>query len=202
MYKSFFKYSIFLAFALPFLLFACNKKERDNNKQGNKKDSIPDIYITNINLKQSESGNITLHLSAPLMVRYNTGEAYSEFPKGFKIESFDSLNRKKTELTANYGISWESRNLMQAKGNVIVKNLEKELTLKTEELFWDKNTKKVYSKKDVSITSPTKTIFGSSMESNDLFENWQIPVDPKYNSTFKVDESKSKEPQTNNTKKE
>jgi len=138
------------------------------------KDSIPDIAIYDVNVKQSEKGLRTLDLIAPKMISFQTHDAYTEFPKGIKIIFYDSLMQPKSELTANYGISWDNRRTMQARGNVIVKNFQKNEQLNTESLVYDQNSGKASTDEFVKITQPDKTIYGKGMESDQLFANWVI----------------------------
>lgn len=152
------------------------------------KDSIPDVTINNVNVKQSEMGRITLELTAPKMVSYQTHDAYTEFPNGLKIVFFDSLMQPKTELTANYGISWDSRRTMQARGNVVMRNFQKHEQLNTESLLYDLNMKKVSTNDFVKITQPDKIVLGKNgMESDELFDNWKIRG---VSGTIYVDENK------------
>jgi LPS export ABC transporter protein LptC len=152
-----------------------------------KKDSIPDISVTNVHVKQSEMGKITLELTAPKMISYQNHEPYTEFPNGIHIIFYDSLMQPKSDITANYGISWDSKNLMEAKGNVIVKNFQKMEQLNTESILYDRNAKKVSTDEFVKITTPDKTIMGKGMESDELFDNWVIH---DVNSTIYVNEQK------------
>lgn len=138
------------------------------------KDSIPDISITKVHVKQSEFGKPTLDLIAPRMISYQSHDAYTEFPDGLRIIFFDSINQPKSELTANYGISWDSRNTMQARGNVVVRNFEKREQLNTESLVYDRNMRKVSTTEFVKITTPDRIIMGKGMESDELFNNWVI----------------------------
>lgn len=138
------------------------------------KDSIPDVSITNVNVKQSEMGKITLVLTAPKMVSYQTQDAYTEFPNGLKILFFDSIMQPKSELTANYGISWDNKRTMEARGNVVIKNFQKQEQLNTESLLYDRSGRKVSTKEFVKITTPDRTILGKGMESDELFDNWVI----------------------------
>ena len=82
------------------------------------KDSIPDNAIKEIHVRKTENGKITMELTAPKMISYQTRESYTEFPNGLRIVFYDSIMQPKSELTANYGISWDSRNTMSARGNV------------------------------------------------------------------------------------
>jgi LPS export ABC transporter protein LptC len=152
-----------------------------------KKDSIPDITILNVDVKQSELGMMKYELTAPKMVSFQAGDAYTEMPMGLKIVFFDSLMQPKSEITANYGISWDSRRTMQARGNVVVKNYQKQEVLNTESLFYDLNQRKVSTEDFVKITSPTKIITGKGMESDELFENWAIR---SVNATIYVEDDK------------
>ncbi len=152
-----------------------------------KKDSIPNITILNVDVKQSELGMMKYELTAPKMVSFQTGDAYTEMPMGLKIVFFDSLMQPKSEITANYGISWDGRRTMQARGNVVVKNYQKQEVLNTESLFYDLNQRKVSTDDFVKITSPTKIITGKGMESDELFENWAIR---SVNATIYVEDDK------------
>jgi LPS export ABC transporter protein LptC len=138
------------------------------------KDSIPDIAITQVHVKQSEMGKITLELTAPRMISYQKQEAYTEFPDGLKIIFFDSIMQPKSELTANYGISYDSKRTMEARGNVVVRNFLKQEQLNTESLLYDRNAKKVSTTEFVKITTPDRIIMGKGMESDELFDNWAI----------------------------
>jgi len=138
------------------------------------KDSIPDVAINNVHVKQSEMGRLSLELTAPKMISYQTSDAYTEFPNGLRIVFFDSIMQPKTEITANYGISWDGRRTMQARGNVIIRNFQKREQLNTESLFYDRNSRKISTTDFVKITQPDKIILGKGMESDEMFDNWII----------------------------
>jgi len=138
------------------------------------RDSIPDITINNVHVKQSEMGKLTLELIAPKMISFQKTEAYTEFPNGIRIIVYDSLMRPKSELTANYGLSWDNKHTMEARGNVVVRNLLRQEQLNTESLVYDQNTKKASTEDFVKITSPDRVIMGKGMESDDVFANWAI----------------------------
>ena len=182
-YRILFSIVVFLSATM---LFSCENDMMTVIKLSTK-DSIPDISITNVNVKQSEMGRPTLELTAPKMISYQTQDAYTEFPNGLKIIFFDSIMQPKSEITANYGISWDGKRTMEARGNVVVKNFQKQQQLYTESLVYDRNFKKVSTKDFVKITTPDRTILGKGMESDELFDNWLIR---DVTSTIYVDEEK------------
>jgi LPS export ABC transporter protein LptC len=151
------------------------------------KDSIPDVTIINVNNERSEMGKLILELTAPKMISYLTRDAYTEFPNGLKIIFYDSIMQPKSELTANYGISWDTKHTMQARGNVVIRNFQKREQLNTESLLYDQNTKKVSTDEFVKITTPDRIIMGKGMESDELFGNWVIK---NVTGTFYVEEAK------------
>jgi len=168
------------------MLFSCENDMMAVIKLSSK-DSIPDITILNVDNKRSEMGKPTLELTASKMISFQTQDAYTEFPNGLKIIFFDSIMQPKSELTANYGISWESKHTMQARGNVVIRNFQKNQQLNTESLLYDLNTRKVSTDEFVKITTPDKIIMGKGMESDELFGNWVIR---NVSSTIFVEENK------------
>ena len=168
------------------MLFSCENEMSAVIKLSTK-DSIPDISITNVSVMESEMGRITLELTAPKMISYQKLEAYTKFPKGLRIVFYDSIMHPKSEITANYGISWDAKRTMEARGNVIVRNFQKHEQLNTESLFYDQIAKKVSTNDFVKITTPDRLILGKGMESDELFDNWVIR---DVSSTIYVEENK------------
>jgi LPS export ABC transporter protein LptC len=137
-------------------------------------DSLPVSTVKNIDLIRSVSGRVVLELTAPLLKSYEGEDPYSEFPQGLKIVFFDSLMNITSQLTAEYGISYDKQKLMEARKNVVVINNRKHEQLNTEVLTWNQLTHKIYSDKFVKITQPGKVIFGEGMQSDETFEVWEI----------------------------
>ena len=171
---------------LASMLFSCENEMSAVIKLSTK-DSIPDIAITNVKVMQSEMGNITYELIAPKMISYQKLEAYTELPNGLRIIFYDSIMQPKSEITANYGISWDNKNTMEARGNVVIRNFQKNEQLNTESLIYDLNARKVSTTEFVKITTPDRLILGKGMESDELFDNWVIK---DVTSTIFVEEKK------------
>jgi LPS export ABC transporter protein LptC len=135
---------------------------------------MPAMTVKNIRVTQSERGMITLELTAPLLRTYEGKDPYTEFPQGVHIIFFDSVMQPKSELTAGFGISYDSRNLMEARNDVVIRNFKKKEQLNTEKLTWDKNKRKVFTDEFVKITQIDKIVQGKGMESDEVFDNWVI----------------------------
>lgn len=158
-------------------LFGCNN-DIEEIKRLNQADTTPAMFARNVSISESEFGRIKYNITSSFLKRYEApGKGSSTiFPEGFKVIFYDSLqpDKVRTEITAEYGLDDEGKRIMEAKTNVVVINHLKGEKLNTERLVWDKNTRKVYSDKFVTITTPDKIIYGEGMESDEKFERWTI----------------------------
>jgi LPS export ABC transporter protein LptC len=136
--------------------------------------SGPLMSAKNIEVVFSDSGKIQAKLVGILMNRYTSPEPYMEFPRGFKINIFDSALRTSTMISANYGIRKEYSRTMEAKGNVIVRNELKKQQLNTEELTWNENRRMIFTSEPVKITTLDKIVFGKGLRSNESFSDYTI----------------------------
>jgi len=157
------------------LLFSC---ERAVEQTGASDESIMTEYSDNLTVLMSQNGRRSYHFTTPLLEGYSLAkEPYREFRKGVKITTYknDSLTSVDAELTANYAIYFETRQLWEAKGNVVVEKSDGK-TLYTQQLFWDQRTKKIYSNVDSKIVqSGGRDVFvGEGFESDEEFKDWRF----------------------------
>lgn len=172
------KAPVLLRFALPlFLLFfmvsSCSKST-ETQDYSEHKENDPEMSAHNIDVLFSDSGRIQARLTSPLLNRYGGESPYLEFPRGFMIYIFDSVRRVSSTIAGNRGIRREVAHILEAWGNVIVRNEKKNEQLNTEHLIWDENKHRIWSDVKVKITTPDKTLFGDRMESNEAFTNYSI----------------------------
>lgn len=155
------------------MLFSC-KNDIETIYSFSSVDSLPMEMARNIEILYSDSGLIQASLTGPLMIRNEGEESYIEFPEGFVVVFFDSIMEKKSQITADYGISFETQKILEAKNNVVVLNLEKQEQLNTEHLVWDQNKHIIFSDVFVKITTPDNVLYGDSLLSDENFENYTI----------------------------
>lgn len=77
--------------------------------------------------------------------------------------------------TANYATYYENRKLWEAKGNVVVVKSDGK-NLYTQQLFWNQQTKKIYSNVDSKIVqNDGRDVFiGEGFESDEEFKDWRF----------------------------
>ena len=163
------------------LLIACGADNIDNDPPV---DTILSEYSENVTIIKSKNGQRSLIFSAPLVEGYTLGQVpYREFREGVHVETFnddaaDSLSTVDVILDADYAIYYENRQLWEARGNVVVQKMnEGRTTLYTQQLFWNIETKRVYSNVDSKLVENggRDVAYGDGFESDDRldFPRWR-----------------------------
>lgn len=159
--------------AVIFLLASCSKAPQPSEAIKLKADD-PVMSAHNIEVLFSDSGRVRVKLTGPLMNRFSGENPYIEFPEGFKLFMFDSVQQITSTITGNRGIRRDVAHTMEAWGNVVVRNETKNEEMNTEHLTWDENRHRIWSDVKVKIIRPGQVLFGTSMESNETFTRYSI----------------------------
>jgi LPS export ABC transporter protein LptC len=168
--------SLWLGFliVLIFIAFAGCENDMKTIRSLDTTDTVQFEYARDIEIYYSDSGRIKAILTSPLMKSYEQDEGYQEFPEGFELIFFDSVAKPQSIINALYGVNYEKKNLMEAKSNVVVKNIEKNEQLDTEHLVWDRRREIIFSDVFVKITKPNEIIFGDGLTSDQNFDFYEI----------------------------
>ncbi len=137
-------------------------------------DTLAELTATNIKYIRSDSGRRQLVLTSPLLLKFGGEKPYTEFPKGFRVDFFDTTGKAVSSIRAGYGISWARKGILMAKDSVVVKNLKTNEQLNTEKLIWNKAKHQIFSPVPVKIISPDRVIFGDSMKASENFSQRTI----------------------------
>lgn len=153
------------------LLFSCSSESAVGNYN-------PETMLTQqsdtLTVLVSKNGVKSYRFYAPLMERYElAAEPYMEFRRGVDIITYDSLGAVESTLKADYGISYEKRELWEARGNVVAEG-EGGRTLYTQQLFWDQKTDRVYSNVDCMVRDGEDYFVGEGFESDSDFKDWRF----------------------------
>ena len=124
---------------------------------------LPTVSGVNTEIIYTDSARLKLRMEAPELHKYEqVEEPYVEFPRGIEVYFYNENKQITSEIKAGYAIYYETKNLWEARNNVIAKNLEEGKQLNTEQLFWDQNKGKIYSDQFVKITSPDGVFYGEN----------------------------------------
>ena len=166
----------FTAFTLLFLWIAFQSCQREIKTVDIKLDSVSQALMSakDIDVIFSDSGYLQARVTGPVVRRYEGDSPWLEFPEGFRAEMYDSAQRIESTITADYGKRMEITRVMEAEGNVIVRNEFKNEQLNTEVLIWNELRHTIRTEAPVKITTPDKVLYGTGLQSNETFTNYKI----------------------------
>lgn len=176
------KNSIYIWIVLVLIISSCGNEMSDAEELSVDLQRSNVEVITDVQILYSEVGAIQAQLTAPELKRFKDEKPYTEFQKGLHVEFFDE-GLKTGDLRANYGIRYENSDETIVKNNVVVINTEGE-KLETEELTRNEKTKKIYTDKQVKITTKTATLWGKGLEADEDFSKYKI-LEPYGNKVLK-----------------
>jgi LPS export ABC transporter protein LptC len=139
-------------------------------------EKMPDVSMYNVETIYSDSAKTKGRLTAPVLNRFDRAEKkYSEFPKGLHIYFYNDSMHVNAEVSANYGIFRDVKEIFEARNNVVVVNTKGE-KLHTEQLFWDQKKGIIYTQKYCRITTPDglQHIGEHGMEAKENFDDWTL----------------------------
>jgi LPS export ABC transporter protein LptC len=168
-----YKYKInsFLIFVLFFcLLFTSCEEDKKEVKKQEYKGPISEVY--GINMTYSDSAKLVVRMSTEAQL--TMANADKKYPKEVRIFFFDKFGNNTTKLRGDSAVYTKQTNLYRIMGRVQINNQVKNEVLETDELFWNPDTKKIYSDKPVDIKTPDQTIHGVGMDSNQDFTQYTI----------------------------
>jgi LPS export ABC transporter protein LptC len=141
-------------------------------------DTLPEMTARDIEILYSQKGRVQVKLVSPYLVNKTEDEPLLEFPQGFTVYFYDTAMNVQSTITADFGISFEKKKIMEARHNVVVENMGKGEKLMTEELFWDRGKQLIYSNKFVRLTTSGQVVTGDGLTSEEPFDELTI-LNPK-----------------------
>jgi LPS export ABC transporter protein LptC len=157
-------------FLFIILLFsACEESEKAVKKE-EYKGPVSEVY--GINMTYSDSAKLVVRMSTEAQLTMANED--KKYPKEVRVFFFDKFGNNTTKLRGDSAVYIKQTNLYRIMGRVQINNQVKNEVLETDELFWNPNSKKIYSDKPVDIKTPEQTIHGVGMDSNQDFTEYTI----------------------------
>lgn len=154
--------------------------------------ATPDLPIETaheVRVIYSDSAVVRVILDAGQLDRFGGEQARMEMSEGVHIRFFDAKGNVTSELRAQRAVSFERTDVMEATGDVVVVN-ERDETLNTEHLIWNKENETIATEEFVKITTEDEVIFGHGLESNQDFTKYRIK---NIKGTIDIEDAKSAE---------
>tara|TARA_B100000902_G_C27313943_1_gene920107 strand:- start:3421 stop:3876 length:456 start_codon:yes stop_codon:yes gene_type:complete len=124
----------------------------------------------NIEISYYLKGVLEFKLIAPEM---NQFLEISTFPKGIDIYVYNQKLDTIATIEADYALQDKNQHIVEAKSNVVLTNLNQE-QLNTEQLFWNSETKKIYTDDFVTLNTENQIIMGFGFEADQYFSTYTL----------------------------
>jgi LPS export ABC transporter protein LptC len=165
----FFYFFLLITFSF---FFSCENDIKTINKIAALRETNVEI-VKDITTYYSDKGILKAQLKSPLVKEYVVKEPYKELPNGVEVTFFNAEKEEDGKLNARYGITYESKNLVVVRNDVVVINQKGE-KLNTEELTWDTKQHILFTDKHVAITTGKEILYGDGMTAKEDFSEYKI----------------------------
>lgn len=160
---------------LGVFFIACKDEEFSHDNLLCYDGKYPDESARNIRLTYSDSGRLSFQITSPLINKYAGDSPFTDCPEGIQVISYDIAGQPESMLTAQYAISEEHTQRMEAQHNVIITNLKKGDTIRTEKIVWDQRNRRIYSDVNVRQTRADGTVYlGDGFDADEKFTKYTV----------------------------
>lgn len=153
----------------------------------------PDEIMDSVYTVVTDMGRLSFVMKAPKIEKYSYVDPKTVFPDGVEVEFYDSLHVKESVLTANKAVMNDVNDRIELTGNVIFRNLQKEQTLYTEALTWQKGQDSSFFHTNEKVKVVDKTNIYEGKNGIIAAENFSWYVIKKFSADFVVPDSTAKE---------
>jgi len=158
---------VFQLVAIMAIFVSCRENDIRQVNKITKTENAPIMKAQVLKVDYTENGKLVYTMSSPEMKKYDQPEAKTEFPNGFNVVFFDSLQQQRGTARANYGLSHDATQILELKGNVVIVNYKDKTRIETEHMFWDRRNKTITGDLAVKITTADRVFTAIGFKSNE-----------------------------------
>lgn len=138
-----------------------------------KKQDMPLQRAEEMTILYTDSGRLEMELYAPVLERYlENEESIIVFPEGIKAVFYGRTGEVESKLTADKAKYFESRDMWEAKNNVVAVNEAEGRQLNTDYLIWDERKAIIYTNRKSKVTTPEEILYGEGFEADQSFSRF------------------------------
>ena len=176
--KSTYKFTFIAALAAILVLSSCSEEAATEPFDMEK---IPTQTVRDMLITKSDRGRISMRMTAPLMQHFefrkdSMDQSYDYYPEGIFVRAYTEDGALETTITADEAkhVTTRGHDLWSAFGNVVVINIIKNERMESDTIYWNQESKKIYTDCYVKITSDSGLMQGYGMESDEKARNSKI----------------------------
>lgn len=161
-----------LLLAVCCLLPACSSDIKDIQKFEQR--NLPDQQINDAHIWRSEHGKLQMELDAPRIVQYRHPETKTFYPEGVSLRFYNEQRQVTTTIRADKATSYDDKNILIAKDNVVIIDFTNGDTVYLEDIIWKSNEDIIYSNKPVRSVNGNRVTYGDGFVSDENMSNLRI----------------------------
>ena len=163
-----------MAIVMLFLLPSCSNKKQPTTDAITNRDSVAVMVTRDVPTYISDSGVVRYKIiTDEWKVFDRLDPSMWSFEEGIYLEKFDNELNIDAIIQADTAYYYDKQELWELRGNVHIEN-EQDEEFDTQLLFWDQQTKRVYSDLYIRIRQQRRIITGIGFTSNQDFTNYTI----------------------------
>ena len=162
------------AIAVAILLYACGKPAPETFNF----EEVPRQEVHDLSVLQSENGEATMRMRAPLMQKFEFTrdsmlQSYEFYPDGFYVDVYAENGQLETTIVSQQAkhITTQGKESWSAFGDVLVINHIKGEKLEPDTIYWNRAEKTIYTDRYVRLTSDSGLMQGYGMTSDERARN-------------------------------
>ncbi len=121
----------------------------------------------------SEGAKSKAKLTSPVMIQIAEDTEKMIFPKTLHVEFYNDSAKAESWLFAKYAINYVKIGRVLLQDSVVVFNIKGD-TLRTDELWWDRNKQMFYTDKKVHVRQNGSDLHGTGLTSDQAFKDIKI----------------------------
>lgn len=163
---------ILLLIAALLTVQACGEEKHEY--VANAGERTPSMRTADVTTFVSDSGYTRYKIETPLWLMFEDAvEPYWNFPDGLHLLQFDKDMRPEASIDCDSAKFFSAKGLWQLDGHVVAVNTLRDSFL-TNQLFWNRNSRKVYSDSFVHIVRTDHILEGYGFESDERMSAYSL----------------------------
>lgn len=163
-----------MAIVMLFLFSSCSKKTQIVTDAITNRDSVPIMITRDVSTYISDSGVVRYKIITDVWKVFDRLDpSMWTFEEGIYLEKYNNDMEIEATIEADTAYYYDKKELWELRGNVHIEN-EQDEQFDTQLLFWNQQTKKVYSDQYIHIRQQKRIITGIGFTSNQEFTNYTI----------------------------
>ncbi len=161
--------SSFLILLLTLItLFACSEKKDDSKASY----AGPKSELYGIDMMYTDSARKVVRMVTGVQLTLASEDRI--YPKEIKLWFFDKKGNITSEVRGDSAHYYRQKNIYKIIGHVVIHNIEKEETLKTDEFNWLPAEKRIFTDKAVQLRTRTELVNGVGLDAAQDFSSYSL----------------------------